>query len=202
MTALVFVAVLIATWFSFSAGNYAYAGYSIYVLAFFATLSVACALAISTRDRRLIGAAIVLAGNFFLSHYSWGTEDPILSAIYLDLATAAYFILLGTRRFELTIGAVMLLSVAAGVATYLGYIPPASERAPQFIAWSHPDILAVLGHGCSILLGISAGDSGGGLRDHMVSPSMAAYYRRRSVSGLHSLAKDIARQAKKSRIVE
>ena len=98
----------------------------------------------------------------------------------------------------------MLLSVATGAAAYFGYIPTAAERAPVFIAWSHPDIMAVLGHGCSIVLGIGAGDSGGGLRDHLVSPSMAAHIRRRAVSGVRPLAEGFtfSRQTKKRRIAE
>jgi len=171
MTGAVFLFFLVVGFFLFSAETYAIGGFSIYVILFASTLTTACCCAFLSRQKRQIGAACVLLLNWYLSHYAWTTLDPVITAIILDLITAFYFIIIGKKRFELIIGALFLISVVVGAATFFGLVPNSGDRPFIYIAWSHPDILAIIGHTSNVVLGIASGDSGGGIRKRLESPS-------------------------------
>lgn len=115
------------------------------------------------RHRCFLGA-LVLILNFFLTHLAWQTSDPVLWHSIADLATAAWFVLGGRTRWELILGFLFLASVFVGFLTALGAIPDASERAPGFIALSHPDLVAWLGNIANALLGFASNDTGKWLR--------------------------------------
>lgn len=161
MTALVFVAALALAYLHYvTRGVFVADGYTIYVAAFVLVLATACFAAFVSDDRRARYAAVALILNFAGSHYAWQSPDPILAAGVLDLATAAFLILSGVTRWELTIGGIYLVSLLVGGLTIVGVVPDAAARGAVFIDVSHPDALALLGHGASITLGLGAGDAG------------------------------------------
>lgn len=163
MTALVFLIALALAWLHWTyadVGWLLWGDVTIYVAASTATLAAACVAAIISQNTRCIYGALVLVVNFTLSHYAWQTADPVLIGAANDLLAAAWFIVFGATRWELTVGGMFLLSVAAGVLTHLGLIPSPEDRAPLFIAWSYPDIVALLAHAANVTLGLGAGDAG------------------------------------------
>ncbi len=169
MTAIVFVIALVA---AFAHWRLAEIGWlidgtnlTIYVAAFIATLAAASTAAVVSRQQRAIVGAVVLVINFAGSHFAWQTDNPLLWSACNDLVTAAVFILYGDTRWELTIGGLCLVSVLAAVMATFGVIPDHLTRDNSwFIAWSYPDIEALLGHACNIALGIGAGDMGRRIR--------------------------------------
>ena len=166
MTALVFVIALVAAYIHWATrGWYVWDGTTIYVAAFVATLTTAAVFAILSRERRALIALGVLIVNFAGSHWGWASSDPLLNQAILDTATAAWFVFLGSTRWEFGIGAVYLLSVLSAVLTQFGWIPSGDERPPIFLAWSFPDITSICGHMASILLGLGAGDWGKRVRE-------------------------------------
>lgn len=139
-------------------------GMTVYVACFIAGLATASIFAVISGNRRSILGAIVLVANFGLSHYAWTTGDPVIVGAVIDLATACWFILAGQSRWELTIGAMLLLSVIVGALTALGMIPDSEQRGSDFIALAHPDLTSILGHAANIVLGFGAGDAGSRVR--------------------------------------
>ena len=192
MTALVFLAALIAAYLHWSlaeVGWLLWGDVTIYVAAFTATLAAACVAAVVSGDRRCLVGALVLIVNYVGSHYAWTTSDPILAGACNDLVTAGVFILLGVSRWELVAGGIFLTSVAAAGLTALGWVPSHLERDPVFIAWSYPDIVALLGHGANIVLGLGAGDAGRRIASALRPRPLVFGYRRELVARMVALAK-------------
>ncbi len=166
MTALAFIAALVAAWVHFLLrGYFLWDGLTIYVAAFIIVLATACVGAVISRETRCILAALALIANFAASHYAWQSSNPILFCALKDVLTAGWFILIGVTRWEYAIGGAFLLSFLAGVLTQLGVIPDAGHRPDVYIAWNHADLTSILGHLASIALGIGAGDAGLVARD-------------------------------------
>jgi hypothetical protein len=134
-------------------------GITFYVAVFVAGLFAASIFAARSRDRRCILGVIVLWLNFIGSHVAWSVGDPNLYAAgVLDVLTAAYFVLYGQTRWEWTIGGLYLVSVVLGFLSFVGVVPGADERvAAGFIAFSYPDIAAILGEIAVAVLGLGAG---------------------------------------------
>lgn len=192
MTLVVFIVALILAglhWYSSPDGWLLFGNVTIYVAAFVATLAAASAAAMRSKDRRCIAAAVVLIINFVGSHFAWTTSDPVLFGALNDLVTAAYFMLIGQTRWELAIGALSIACVAAGGLTVLGIIPGPAQRADAFIAFSYPDVVALLGHAANIVLGLGAGDAGLLARNRLRVRPMALDYRRGLYSRIGWLAK-------------
>lgn len=147
-------------------------GISFYVLVFLAGLLSASAFAILSKDRRCISAMAVLWLNFIGSHIAWAVGDPNLYiAGTIDVLTAAYFVLVGITRWEWVIGGLYLASVLTGFLSFIGVIPGAEEReAVGFIAFSFPDIAAILGEIALAVLGVATGDSGKRIRLRVLVP--------------------------------
>ncbi len=164
MTAVVFVVALILAYLHWKLApvGWLITGHlTIYVAAFAATLSSACVAAILSRDDRCVIVAGMLVANFIVSHYAWTTGDPILVDGANNLVFAVWFVLFGVRRWEFIIGGLLLAaSFTAGLAG-IGLIPDHLTRDNSyFIAFSYPDIVALLGHAANITLGLGAGDGG------------------------------------------
>lgn len=190
MTALTFLIVLIAAgvhWYT--RGYFVLDGITIYVAAFVATLSTASMFALISRDRHCVLGALVLVANFAGSHWAWHTDNVLVNCALLDLATAAWFAIYGVSRWEFTAASIFLVSVATSGLTQLGVIPDSTMRPDVYIAWSHPDITAILGHMASITLGLGAGDAGYRIGLALRRRSVAADYRFGFVSRLAGLAK-------------
>lgn len=161
MTALVFVVVLIAGWLWFvTNGPFLFDGVTIYVAGFIATLASATVAAVVSHNRRNILAALVLIANFAGSHFAWQAADPILIGAILDLITAAWFILVALTRWEIAVGSLFLISAATAGATAFGLLPSHLNRPYEYIAWSYPDIAAIIGHVANCTLGAASGDAG------------------------------------------
>lgn len=144
---------------------------TVYVAAFLVGLIAASFFALRSRDRRCIAAAGVLWLNFIGSHLAWAMGDPELYiAGFLDVLTAAYFVLWGQSRWEWVIGGLFLLSVAASFLAFVGVVPGPEERAGGFIAFSMPDIAAILGHLANAVLGLGSGDAGRRVRARAIIP--------------------------------
>lgn len=196
MTAVVFIVLLVAGAFLFDAGIYAIGGTSIYVIFYALTLTTACSGAVLSGKWRQIAAAVVLILNWTASHHSWTTADPVVATVILDLITATYFVFVGARRFELILGILYLLSVVAGVATFFGMIPGSVDRPFLYIAWSHPDILAIIGHGANVILGMGSGDLGAGRRRYMEVKSYIVFGGQR-FGAIHNNRKKMASDSTK-----
>jgi hypothetical protein len=165
MTLAVFVAVLILGGFHwFSAGYFILGEVPIYPVMFTATLATATVAAIVSHEARTIAAAVVLIASFAAHFWAWETSDPVLTLAAFNVAVAAYFIVFGVHRWEFAIGALYLASFVVGLATVSGLIPNAGQRSDVYVDWSHPDLLAVIGHLANVTLGAGAGDGGKRIR--------------------------------------
>lgn len=161
MTAAVILAsVLLGDVYASQTGSTAFLGSTVYVWAFMAGLATAALFAFRSGERRVKIGAVVLILNFAGAHAAWASDLPILYSAGLDLAAAAWFVLAGATRWELMLGILFAISAGIGGLTGLDLIPDNTERAGGFIAFSFPDIAAIIGHFANALLGFSAGDSG------------------------------------------
>ena len=181
MTAVVFVLALTLAYLHWNLAEVGWliagTNITIYVAAFVATLAAAVTAALVSRYPRCLMAAAVLVLNFAGSHFAWQTDNPLIWGGVNDLVSAAWFVLAGDSRWEFGIGGLLLLSVLASVLATVGLIPDHLTRDNSwFIAWSYPDIVALLGHGANILLGLGAGDGGRMVRVPLESrPRLAAF---------------------------
>lgn len=189
MTALIFIAGIVAVYVAVPNGFYQMGPLTVYQWAFLATTLSASVWAAYSRDRMAILSAGILLGATVLSWRSWHTYDPELSTALLDLGIAAWFILLGRRPWEYICGTFFLLSVFTGVLTETGFITAGSHRPPMVIAWSHPDITAILGHLSAITLGAASGDSGKRVRSYLMGWTVGHSLAHRGYSGLLALGK-------------
>jgi hypothetical protein len=133
-------------------------GMSFYVLTALSGLLCASVFAALSRDRRCIAGVGVLWLNFIASHVLWNAGDNhYVGAQVLDFLTAAYFVIVGTTRWEWTVGGIYIASVGAGFAGMMGWLPPLTGG---FISLTFPYLSAFLGELASAILGLGAGDSG------------------------------------------
>jgi len=141
---------------------------TVYVAAFAIGLAAASVAALISWKDRNIAAASVLIASLAWSHLAWTTPDPVLGQAIVWIATAAYFVLAGRERWELAIGAACLLGLACAALTAAGAIPPPSNRPGVFLAWNFADLSSLIGHACSVLLGLGSGDWGRRVRSAAV----------------------------------
>ena len=187
MTALVFLMGIVTVYVAIPNGYYQLSFGTVYQYAYFATTLSACGWAVYSRDRMAIASALILLGYAILANASWHSYDPELSLALLNLGIAAWFVFLGRRPWEYVCGAIFLVSVFVGISTEYEFITDASRRPALIIAWSHPDITAILGHLAAVTLGAASGDSGKRIRSALagrpVADSLAsrgiAYFRSR-----------------------
>jgi hypothetical protein len=93
-----------------------------------------------------------------MSHYAWQLDQVYLFQCMIDMLTSLCFYLLRAWGFSF----IFSLSSFVGFLVYNGLVCSSQERDLIFIAFSYPDILAILGHSASIFLGYKSGDFGGG----------------------------------------
>lgn len=161
MTFLVFIVVLLlGGWHWLTMGYFIVGEVPIYPVMFVATLATATVGAIVSRETRCVVAAAVLIASFVAHFWAWTRPDPVLTLAILNIVVAAYFLLMGARRWELIIGGLYLVSFVIGLATVSGILPNAEQRADLYIAFSHPDLVAICGHLANVTLGAGAGDGG------------------------------------------
>lgn len=193
MTAIIFIGAIGLAWIHWTyaeVGWLAFGNVTIYVAAFVATLASASLAALLSRDSRCILAALVLILNFTASHYAWQTENPILFDSLNNLAAAAWFVLTGKQRWEFLIGGALLLAVVSGILSAAGIIPNHLHRDnARFIAWSYPDIVALLGHAANVTLGWGSGDAGKLVRIPLQVRVLGSSLGWRFVSRVAALAK-------------
>lgn len=193
VTAVIFVLGLVAAyahWRLAPVGWLLFGNLTIYVALFVATLSSASVASLFSKNFRCISGALVLIINFVGSHYAWTTSDPLLIDGINNTVSAAWFILTGRTRWELGVGGLLLAAAATAVLSHVGIIPDHLNRDnTRFIAWSYPDIVAVLGHFCNILLGVGAGDAGRRVRVALAPWPLVFTARRDIVARLVSVEK-------------
>ena len=170
MTFVVFVAALLCAATAWSFGVYALPVFgTIYVAAFMATLSTAVVFAIRSGRWRNRAAAAVAVVSFATGHFVWGMADPVGGRVFHALFTAGWFILAGKHRWELVCGGLYLTVCLAAIGTLFGLVPSHLQRAPVFLAFSLPDIVALAGHGANIAIGAGSGDGGSRILSFLTS---------------------------------
>jgi len=170
MTLLVILAALVAggLWAGAHQTSIVAGPLTVYVLAFALGLAAAAVAALLSRQRRNLAAAGVLVLSLLGSHAAWTTADPVLAQAVVWIATASYFVLAGRERWELAIGAACLSGLAVAVLTATGAIPAPADRPGAFLAWNFADLSSLVGHACSVLLGLGSGDWGRRVRSAAV----------------------------------
>lgn len=190
MTALVFVLALVAAYVHLQVrGWYVFPDHTIYTVAFWVVLLCAAGWALWSRDRRAIMATGVLIVNLAATYWGWFNGDVLVNQAIIDTLTAAYFIFLGTTRWELAAGVVYLLSVASAALAHLDVIPGLGERPPIFLAFNYADITSLCGHAASIVLGLASGDGGKRIRRFLGARPVAFDHRRRAMARIARVAK-------------
>lgn len=184
MTVIVFIACLVAVYATRLNGVFMIGPLDVYQWAFLATTLSALVWSILSRKPDNFIAGFLLALAAILSIYQWSTIDPVYTAVLIDLGLACWFIIFGRRPWEFICGFIFLLSLLTSFCTELGYIPNSANRPPMVIAWSHPDITAILGHLAAIVVGAASGDSGGRFKNALGSLEMVHSYGRRGISSI------------------
>ena len=181
MTLIIFIIAVVSVYLARWNGIYLVIGdLTVYQIAFYSTLLCATIFAINTHQRRFFISAMVLCLSGVLSQRLWFTDDPILDTAIMDLMCAAWFFLYGKTRYEFQISVIFSASVLVGYFTYSGFIPDQFARnSSTVIAWSHPDLTAILGHFASITLGAGAGDGGKSIQSYLRSLPLAFNWRDR-----------------------
>lgn len=156
IVALVFLASLLAAWAHWTVIGWAVIGswLSVYVAAYVIVFVTAAVLALRSKRAGPIGAAVALAGYFLLGHVLWVKGWGLEERAVVHLGFAALFVVAFRSRAAGLIGLLFTAMVAADAATLLGWLSSAAQRPRVFLAWSHPDVLALLGHAASIVLGL------------------------------------------------
>lgn len=168
-------------------------GYTIYTVAFkvvtIAAVTFCLTRFVRKHDWCTFRAGCAIFAYAVLAPKVYNYEQAILLSALLDLMMASYFILLGQKRWESIAGGFFLVCVGVSVLTALGVIPSHLDRPwPQFLAWSHGDITAVLNY-CSLgVIGFGAGDGGRKIYALLSHDAVGLDMRRRAVSKLVSLA--------------
>lgn len=127
---------------------------SVYVAAYLATLVTAIVMALRSGGRGQIVMAMVLAGYFLAGHILWGWAASLEARAVMHLALGGLCGALFRARAAMVIGAIFLLMFATDLCTFAGIVPSAAQRMRGFIVFSHPDVLAILGHVANVVLGL------------------------------------------------
>lgn len=175
MTLLVIIASLLFGWYwtSTEYTSVLTGPITVYILAFALGLITASTFALISRKlRNIIGAGFLIL-NFFGSHLSWVSSDPIANQMVLDTIPAIWFVFTGVERWQFGIAAIYAVSVLVGLLTIIGVVPGYLERPPVFLAWSYPDLASLCGHLASITLGLASGDWGRRVRAASSRPAFA-----------------------------
>jgi hypothetical protein len=153
--------------------------FTIYQLAFLGTLTVAIVAALRAEEGRAILVATVMLIGWALHQtvHSAGTHPLSLhGAINLGMAVAVTA--MARERWEGIVALLLLSIVALGALTHFGAVPGIAERTRgAFIAWSYPDIAAVLGHIANLVTGAAA-DGGRRVRSSPGAAGEVAWLRR------------------------
>ena len=192
MTAIVFLLGVVAVYATMLNGVYMVGPLSVYQWSFYATTVSALGWAIHSRTVENWTTGIVLFAAAVVSKFQWVTADPEYAAAMIDIGLASWFILFGKRPWEYACGGIFLLSVMTSTATEFGFITDVSRRPAMIIAWSHPDITAILGHCAAIVLGMASGDSGKRIRLALTRWRVGDSLAHRGWVGCVALAKNLA----------
>lgn len=136
------------------------------------TASSAIALAVSG-GRSNFAYACCIGLYCIFAPYAYNLQYPLLSSAMIDLAMAGAFAL-GARKWHIYAAGFYLAAFAVSVLSFLGVVPSHLERPYTFVAFSQPDLTAILGYCAMIACGLSAGDGGVRIRDWFGRPSVAA----------------------------
>lgn len=181
MTIAVFViAGALAWWHYVTAGRvvYTFPGFTLTVwIAWMGATMLAAGFASAIgRDRLAIKAWGVLALVFVGNHLAWTmTVAPVHAIGALHLFAAIWFASVARERFEIIIACIYAASVFVAILTILGAIQMPSARPKIFLAFSHPDLVAIAGHCAHMVLG-GVNDGGKTMAGHLSRP----YLRRPS----------------------
>lgn len=133
-------------------------GASFYVLTTVAGLLAASVFAVLSRNRQSLIGIGVLWVHFLLTRLAWsvGDEHYVLAQL-VNFSTAAYFVLIGSTRWEWTIGGIFLVSVGAGALGMFNMLP---ADIGGYLSLTFPMIAGLCSDLAAAVLGLGAGDSG------------------------------------------
>lgn len=131
--------------------------FTVYQAAFAGTLTVALVAAVKARDPAHIRVALILAVAWVKHQFVHsGQTYPLALHGAINVAVATAVVMVARERWEAIVALSYLAIVAFGAMTHFGYVPGIAARPRgAFIAWSYPDIAAVLGHFANIVVGVS-----------------------------------------------
>lgn len=156
ITVLVFVGAVLAAWLHYHLIGWAVIPglISVYVAAYTVVFVTAAGVALRSKRSAPMWAAIWLAAYFAAGHFLWRHGATLEARAIEHIGFAAIFVLAFRSRAAMLIAGLFLAMFAADMAAAYGMLATAADRPRVFLAWSHPDVLALLGHGASIVLGI------------------------------------------------
>jgi hypothetical protein len=130
--------------------------YISYYKIFFFTVILSCfinSFIISKKNRELF---VIIFLNWILSIFIWNIDNVYIMQSILDTITSIIFIFIKKTESRILSIVFAVMSII-GYLTYCGVIRSGHN---VFFGMNYPDLLAILGHLASIILGISCGDMG------------------------------------------
>jgi hypothetical protein len=177
MTVITFILCLILGYLYYStSGVFIAGGITIYTASYLATTASAAIFCMISKDRSINRAGLCIIGYAFVAPFVYKSPNALAWCAAIDLCMATYFIGFGAKRWEIYAGFFFAFSVIATLFSVgpFGFIPDHTERARMFIAFSQPDITAILGHAANIVIGFGAGDFGSKVRSYLTADLMAS----------------------------
>lgn len=169
MTAIAFVTsgVLGAIWYAVF-GNTVISGLTVWQAWWWIPFLVAGFYVVKAREIRAIVGWLGLAVFWFLGLYMWAAAASYLERAFLHAAMMTLFAFLADRQSQLWISGLFLAAIGIDFLAYNGLLTPAVLRAPGFVSWSYPDLLAGVSHAATIILATPF--DGGGRRIRIDAP--------------------------------
>ncbi|SNZ21741.1 hypothetical protein [Cohaesibacter gelatinilyticus] len=173
MTALSFVFVVVAgaVWFNHY-GPFLMGGVTIYPVLFLITLTTASIYAYRSNSTQSMTAAVALILHFIAHQIVWATFGSYWSLSLLYFFFAYYFLFTSIYRWQVVLGGIYLLCSSAGFFNWLGLVGGHEDRSFQFIDFTYPDVIALLGHAGNVILGMGSGDIGTKVRSFISGSAM------------------------------
>lgn len=159
--------------------------FTVFQAMFLGTLSVAAWFAVRSGDGRAIRVVAILCLAWVAHQFVHANPSPLSLHGMINVAVGTVVLIGARERWEAIVAILFVGIVVAGAAAHYGIISGIANRPRgAFVAWSYPDIAAILGHLANVVVGGAADARGladhrrGWLRGHF-RPAMAFAVARR-----------------------
>lgn len=173
-------------------GPIIYGGLTVYIALMLLTFGTAAVYAWRRGDHSERWTIAVVLGVMVGRHAGWQYDSPYVIPAFAGLAGGIALALTMNARYQAIIALAFAFQALVAFLAYKGLIGGAGERGNFLIRATYPDVLALIGHGANVCLGINF--------DGTIPGGRMAYSRvfgRRSVVGP---SKAVARDSHQDRV--